>query len=555
MPNFDPVNGTVNATEALQQLQQLQQQLQQQIQMQMAAPFQGYGQQQGFSPARPGRQKRGRCRDYDTKGYCARGQNCKYEHSNGTEGMYNLPAPQMTGQIQLPTEGLLQSDFQNALSPSGGPAPQIGDFGFQQMQPDCPDCPDLSFFQFYDQMSGMPDLTQQAEYDPNNATMMALPPLPQFPPQQQNNGYNGNRRDNRQGQHQRRNGGRRASFSYNAPIHDRTQTKVVVECIPEENFEEEQVRKFFSQFGKIEEVTMMPYKRLAVVKFDSWFSANAAWNSPKVIFDNRFVKVFWYKDDRHADILKTEVKKVKRESSVMNDSAAVSATGSAEGHEVDFDMEEFNRKQGEAQKIYEEKKRQKQALEKQRGELDKRQKELQARQEAEKQRLLAKLGASSKNSAKSAAEGTGTQDKGDQGSNSSAQTQALRATLAKLQEEAKEFGLDPNAEPEDDFTISTYNSAYSSHNPGRGGYYRGRASYAPRGSYRGGRGGVVNRHAAYAAYSLDNRPKRVAISGVDFSAPAKDEALRQHLFVSLSKPYPSKRHADKFPVEPRRILC
>jgi len=32
-------------------------------------------------------------------------------------------------------------------------------------------------------------------------------------------------------------------------------------------------------------------------------------------------------------------------------------------------------------------------------------------------------------------------------------------------------------------------------------------------------------------YSLDNRPKKVVITGVDFTVPEKDEALRQHLFV------------------------
>ncbi len=44
---------------------------------------------------------------------------------------------------------------------------------------------------------------------------------------------------------------------------------------------------------------MQPYKRLiAIVKFDNWSSANAAFMSPKVVFDNRFVKVFWYTGDQ-----------------------------------------------------------------------------------------------------------------------------------------------------------------------------------------------------------------------------------------------------------------
>ena len=41
-------------------------------------------------------------------------------------------------------------------------------------------------------------------------------------------------------------------------------------------------------------------------------------------------------------------------------------------------------------------------------------------------------------------------------------------------------------------------------------------------------------HAAYAQYSIDNRPKKIAIKGVDFSAPDKDEMLRHFLLVCLT---------------------
>ncbi|KAF3767977.1 RNA-binding domain-containing protein [Cryphonectria parasitica EP155] len=443
------------------------QQLQQQLQMQMA-PFSDYGQQQqGFSAQRPGPQKRrGRCRDYDTKGYCARGQNCLYEHSNGSEAMYTLPTPQKSGQIQLPKE----------------------------------------------------------EHDPNNNSMMMLPPqLPNIPSAQQNKNFTPQRKDNRRGQQQRNNGVPRAPFSVVGPVQDRTKTKVVVESIPEENFDEAQVREFFSQFGNIEEVTMMPYKRLATVKFEKWDSANAAYKSPKAIFGNRFVKVFWYKDDKLAGNGKAGANGMENGTAATEGGAGASA---GDDQEEGFDMEEFTRKQEEAQKIHEEKQRQKLELDKQRAELEKKQKELQAKQMAEKQRLLAKLGGAQKDSPASAA--AVVKDEGTEGLKpSSTQTEALRATLAKLQEEAKVFGLDPDAQLEDDASVSTY-AGYAPH--GRGGFYKGRASYTPRASYRGGRGGRGNLHAAYAAFSLDNRPKKVALAGVDLSVPEKDEALRQHLF-------------------------
>lgn len=98
MPPFDPSN----PMEAMRQLQQLSQQLG----MQMAA-LSDYSQQQGYQSQRmPLPKRKGRCRDYDTKGYCARGQNCMFEHSNESEQMLNLPTPHNSGQIQLPAEGV-----------------------------------------------------------------------------------------------------------------------------------------------------------------------------------------------------------------------------------------------------------------------------------------------------------------------------------------------------------------------------------------------------------------------------------------------------------------
>lgn len=305
---------------------------------------------------------------------------------------------------------------------------------------------------------------------------------------------------------------------------------MVIESIPEENFEEEQVRKFFSQFGNIVNVTMMPYKRLAILEYDNWGSANKAYRSPKVIFDNRFVKVFWYKEEKHGDIVNGNAgANIAKGGASTIDGPAFGAAGDQMGEFEVEDMEEFARRQEEAQKNYEEKLRKKEEIEKQRAELEKRQKELQAKQKAEKQRLLARLGGAPKASSGQGANAPGTDETvGDAPNSSSAQTEALRATLAKLQEEAKAFGLDPNASPDDEAKISTY-SVFG--RGGRGGSPRGRG-YPIRGAYRGRGGGRGNIHAAYAAFSLDNRPRKISISGVDFSVPDKDEALRQHLFVS-----------------------
>jgi RNA-binding protein 26 len=178
-------------------------------------------------------------------------------------------------------------------------------------------------------------------------------------------------------------GGARASFSAEGPVHDRSKSTIVVENIPEENFNEDEVRAFFSQFGEIVEVSMQPYKHLAVVKYDKWASANAAYRSPKVIFDNRFVKVFWHKDDgaksssKHGDGGSSKINGDKS-------SAPVEA-------EPEIDMEEFQRRQEEAQKQHQDRETKRVELERQRQELEKQQQELLARHREESERLKARL--------------------------------------------------------------------------------------------------------------------------------------------------------------------
>lgn len=483
IPPFDPSN----PMEAMRQLQQIGQQ------MGLSMPnFADYSQQpHGFQQNAPAQQgRKGRCWDFDRKGFCPRGIKCKFDHSTGTEPVpYNLPTPQLSGQIQLPGE----------------------------------------------------------EYDPSSATLSQPQQIPQFPQQQgpfQGNAHPNQNRNNRQGQQRRKGGQGRAPFSAEGPVNDRTQTKVVVESIPEENFEEDQVRIFFAQFGNVEEVTMMGYKRLAIVKFDNWASANAAYKSPKVIFDNRFVKVFWYKDEKHSDIANgSKNGRPAAANGVKHEDHHPSGDIKMEDGEDEIDMEEFTRKQEEAQRLHEEKTARMREIERKREELERKQKLLQARQAAERQRLMEKLARKNSNEAGSAGAGDATtttaSSEGGKGGAEASKTEALKATLAKLRGEAEALGIDPNnaaQQQQDDgvhFTTTGYAPPSYGGRGGRGGYgYRGRGGYVPRGSsYRGGaRGGRGSFHAAYAAFSLDNRPKTVAISGVDFSAPEKDEALRRHLF-------------------------
>ncbi|KAI1854108.1 hypothetical protein JX266_001249 [Neoarthrinium moseri] len=451
-PPFPMSQQSLDANSILENIQRLQELgAQMGIQMPQTGPLpQPLYSGPALIPASSHRRK-GPCRDYETKGYCSRGNRCQYEHGNGSVYVPSFVAP---------------------------PAAD--------------------------------------EYDPNNAAMGMLehPGQPIKPQDKALHGWPPNRREPKK---PKRKGGR-SSVSAEGPSHDKTNTKLVLENIPEENFTEDAVREFFAQFGTISDVSLRSIpgsqKRIAIINFDSWAAANAAWKSPKVVFDNRFVKLYWFKDESKF------ASDGQRINGVRNDT-----NGDKASNEPEFDMEEFQRKQEEAQKIHLEKQQKREELERQRQELEEKRKELIARQLEEKRKLQAKLAENGvKEDSLSPVLTKATPDEGGV-----SQAEALRAKLAALEEEADSLGIDPDATGDEV-------PFWASRGRGRGRRpYRGRGSFPPR-AYRGGygyrgRGGATQDvHAAYAAYSLDNRPKVIAITGVDFTESSKDEALRQHLF-------------------------
>lgn len=300
--------------------------------------------------------------------------------------------------------------------------------------------------------------------------------------------------------------GGRSDFSSAGPNEDQSITTIVVEQIPEDKLSEEAVREFFSQFGNIVEVTLQSYRKLALVKFETFAEAKQAWSSPKVIFDNRFVKVYWHKPKRDEK------------------------NGESQHEPPAFNQEEFEKQQAEAQKAHEERTRKRREAEEAKQALERQRDELLKKHQEEKARLLQRIGGGS-SSEHNLITGDDHDMSGEAASaaaseeNVSEETKKLRAQLAALEAEAKTLGIDP----------SNAGSARGSYRA-RGGYrgrgtYRGRGGYDPsfRGGYRGrggfsprGRGGVLR---------LDNRPRRVAVSGIEIGSD-NDEALRQHLIVS-----------------------
>lgn len=417
-----------------------------------------------FPQAPPMSQQKPRCKDYDVKGFCAKGNTCQFEH--GKHSIWVPPANR--GDEYDPTDSSLMAGIESS---SPGAAPNF------------------NLFRGGDRGRGR-------------------------------GGFRGDGRPQNNGM-SRRSG--RSEFSSDRPNVDRNNAKIVVEQIPEEKFSEEKVREFFSQFGNIEEVEMRPYKRLAIVKFSDWDSAKAAYSSPKVIFDNRFVKVYWYVDQ--DSLPKPPVNAaanggIKRATPGPNNPVPARETS-----EPQIDIEEFTRKQQEAQKVHEEKLKKKLEMEATKKELEKRQEELLKNQAEEKRKLMEKLAAKGVKT-ESPAAGTANGNTTSVTAKPVSQTEALKAQLAALEAEAQSLGID---------TSLSEGNSWGGRGRGRGrGGFRGRGEYVPRGAPRGGyRGrGAAPFAASGRTFNLDNRPKTISLTGVDFSDTTKEDLLREHVFVS-----------------------
>ncbi|KAF2221020.1 hypothetical protein BDZ85DRAFT_320993 [Elsinoe ampelina] len=328
--------------------------------------------------------------------------------------------------------------------------------------------------------------------------------------------------------------GGRAPFSSAAPESD--SKAIVVEQIPAEHFNEESVRDFFSEFGMIEDVEMQEVRKLAIVKYTDHEGARSAFKSPKVVFDNRFVKVYWY----HPEALEQQNGHGHRGGrgrgrGGMNGERKHrnSDTNMSEPNlEDQIDPVEFRKQQEGAQQRFEELK----AAKARREELEAKM----AAQASERAALLQKLAEKTKtetpnpnnpstNGADIHGIGLSTASTPAPPSTSS-QTDALKAKLAALEAEARSIGINPD--------IPAPNSTYQDFAPrgrGRGfvprGGFHGRGGYPHRGGWRGRgaygglQGGAVKR--------LDNRPRGFSVV---FEQGKKyedmQEGLRQYLLFS-----------------------
>lgn len=118
---------------------------------------------------------------------------------------------------------------------------------------------------------------------------MNMPPMDGMPP------FAGQRGGGRGGRGTRGRGRGGFAASGGRSHQNRHNSTIIVENIPAENCVIDKVNEYFKQFGTITNISLQPEASKAVIQFNSHQEADAAYSSPEVIFNNRFVKVYWQK--------------------------------------------------------------------------------------------------------------------------------------------------------------------------------------------------------------------------------------------------------------------
>ena len=169
--------------------------------------------------------------------------------------------------------------------------------------------------------------------------------------------------------------------------------------------DESTIREYFSQFGPLKDVVLDPViKGKAMLVYADHDSAYKAWNDPRPVFNNRFVKIFWKKRSdptipphitpgvRPSSHPSTYTSGVVRPSSgAKSEGNVVDSPKKRDSEQVEKDLEAARVAAAKAQKDHEEKVRKKAELEKKREELEKQKIELLERQRVEKERLLERI--------------------------------------------------------------------------------------------------------------------------------------------------------------------
>ncbi|WBW71978.1 MTREC (exosome adaptor) complex RNA-binding subunit Rmn1 [Schizosaccharomyces osmophilus] len=268
---------------------------------------------------------------------------------------------------------------------------------------------------------------------------------------------------------------------------DPTNTVLHVRNIPQEYMDEEKVHSFFSKFGILEKVELDPEHHAAILTFTSHEAAQNAWTTPEPIFNNRFIKIFWYNSNKAS----------QGRPAFRKDFSQVSSESPDVEYQEDEDPtlllqnEDFHKDIAEKQKLHEGRMKRLEENKKALEELNKRKQELALQQLEQQKLLMSKM-----------------READPESKNNS---QLLETQLAVLKAEAESLGI-PVAGEGSQAGQSTNHHPSSSLASQRGSSaYRGR-----------GRGAF-----SLASMSIDNRPTKIKVKNV---TPEKNETLLQSVF-------------------------
>ncbi|KAF9913676.1 hypothetical protein BX616_009752 [Lobosporangium transversale] len=248
----------------------------------------GRGSAQG-GPGFGQERRRQRCRDYDEKGYCMRGDMCPYDHGEDRIVVGDMPGGPFNILGMAPGIGP-----NNQMSVGGGHPPF-----------------------FPDPLHNAPIPNPSDAYNPEVSSLSTddlglLRPALEPPQQGTQEGarYNqeasgrGNIRGRGSLRGMRGRGRSSGSHPYSTPGRFNgasntatTKTSLVVEHIPDEFNTIDKVNEFFKRFGNLTNIQVDQPMHKALIQYSTREEASAAYNSPDVIFGNRFVKVYWQPDD------------------------------------------------------------------------------------------------------------------------------------------------------------------------------------------------------------------------------------------------------------------
>ncbi|RCH90332.1 hypothetical protein CU098_007575, partial [Rhizopus stolonifer] len=182
------------------------------------------------------------CRDYMEKGFCLRGDVCPYDH----------------GRDRIIVEDSNNPGY-GSPAPNGVPVPNRG-------------------------VLNQPFASTNDAYDPERASLLPT----------QHSAFSNDMRGSRRG----RGGGRGGRGVYRfAHNNNPSNTTLTVEKIPPEVCQIATVNEYFAKFGTIINISVQPQVQKALIQYSTRAEAEKAYTCPDAIFDNRFIKVYWNKDE------------------------------------------------------------------------------------------------------------------------------------------------------------------------------------------------------------------------------------------------------------------